>query len=98
MNALVEHGGFPESFLRREARFTRRWRNLRSGQLLREDVHDLTRVQDIGQLAKLAQLLEQRSGEQRVASSLAREVRVSENTVRAWIEILTPLSFHTSGS
>ena len=91
LKALVEHGGFPEPFLRRDARFTRRWRNLRSGQLLREDVRDLTRVQEIGQLAKLAQLLEQRSGEQLVARSLAREVRVSENTVRAWIEILTSL-------
>lgn len=91
LNALVEHGGFPEPFLRRDARFTRRWRNLRSGQLLREDVRDLTRVQEIGQLAKLAQLLEQRSGEPLVASSLAREARVSENTVRAWIEILTSL-------
>jgi len=54
LNALVEHGGFPEPFLRRDAQFTRRWRSLRSGQLLREDVRDLTRVQEVGQLVKLA--------------------------------------------
>ncbi|NOY01059.1 MAG: AAA family ATPase, partial [Verrucomicrobia bacterium] len=41
-NALWTYGGYPEPFLKREARFSRRWQSLRSQQLLREDIRDLT--------------------------------------------------------
>ena len=84
--ALWEHGGFPEPFLRRETRFTRRWRSLRRQQLLREDIRDLTRIQELGQLEVLGDLLALRSGGQIVYSSLAGEVRTSVDTIRRWID------------
>lgn len=86
--ALWDHGGFPEPFTRRTSTFTTRWRNLRRAQLLREDVRDLTRIQELDQLDMLERLLTDRSGEQLVYSSLAREVRVSENTIRSWVGTL----------
>ena len=89
--ALWEHGGFPEPFVKREKRFSFRWRTLRRAQLLREEVRDLTRIQELDQLSVLGKLLEQRSGEQLVYSALAREVRVSENTVRSWVSTLCTL-------
>jgi hypothetical protein len=89
--ALWDHGGFPEPFTRRTATFTTRWRNLRRTQLLREDVRDLTRIQELDQLDMLERLLADRSGDQVVYSSLAREVRVSENTIRSWIGTLCSL-------
>jgi len=92
-NALWEFGGFPEPFLRRDKRFSRRWHSLRHNQLLREDVRALTRIQELEQLDSMALILERRSGEQLVYSRLAREVRVSENTVRAWISTLSSLHF-----
>ncbi len=89
--ALWEHGGFPEPFTQRSARFTTRWRGLRRTQLLREDVRDLTRIQELDQLGILERLLAERSGEQLVFSSLGKAVRVSENTVRSWIATLCSL-------
>jgi predicted AAA+ superfamily ATPase len=89
--ALWAYGGFPEPFVRRDARFSRRWQNLRQSQLLREDVRELTRIQEIDQLVALASLLASRSGQQVVYASLAKEVRVSENTARAWIGALSAL-------
>ncbi|MGI6087245.1 MAG: ATP-binding protein [Kiritimatiellia bacterium] len=89
--ALWTYGGFPEPFVRRDARFSRRWQNLRQSQLLREDVRELTRIQEIDQLLALASLLASRSGQQVVYASLAREIRVSENAVRAWIGSLSAL-------
>jgi predicted AAA+ superfamily ATPase len=91
--ALLEHGGFPEPFLRRDRSFSLRWRALRRGQLLRDEVRDLTRIQELDQLAILGRILESRSGEQVVYSSLAREVRVSENTIRSWISTFCALYF-----
>jgi len=90
-DALWAYGGFPEPFVRRDTRFSRRWQNLRQSQLLREDVRELTRIQEIDQLVALASLLASRSGQQVVYASLAKEVRVSENTVRAWIGALSAL-------
>ena len=91
--ALLVHGGFPEPFVRREAAFTRRWRALRSAQLLKRDVRDLTNIQEPAQLEVLARILAKRSSEQVAFSSLASEVRVGENTVRGWIEVLKSLYF-----
>ena len=92
-DALWIHGGFPEPFVKRDARFSRHWQNLRQSQLLREDVRELTRIREIDQLLALASLLASRSGQQVVYASLAREVRISENTVRAWIGALSVLHY-----
>jgi hypothetical protein len=91
--ALLEHGGFPEPFVRRDRRFSRRWRELRCSQLLRDEVRDLTRIQELDQLAILGRFLEERSGGQLVYSTLAREVRVSENTIRSWVSTFCSLYF-----
>ncbi len=91
--ALWEHGGYPEPFVRRAARFSARWRSLREAQLLKEDVRDLTRIQELDQLATLGRLLARQSGAQLVFSSLAKQIRVSENTVRNWIATLGSLQY-----
>ena len=74
--------------LRRDARFTRRWRATRTAQLVREDARELTGVQRLDQLEVMARLLTERSGEQLVFDNLARQVRVSADTVRRWITAL----------
>lgn len=89
--ALLEHGGFPDPFLRRDARFTRRWRDLRVVQLVREDLRDLTRVQELERMGTLATLLLERSGGQLSFASIAQELAVSPDTARRWIEILNSL-------
>lgn len=91
--ALLTHGGFPEPFVRREKAFTRRWRTLRAAQLLKKDVSDLYHTTELAQLEVLASLLSLRSGEQLVAASLANEIRVSENTIREWINVLKTLYY-----
>lgn len=87
-SALWEHGGFPEPFVRRDRRFTIRWRKIRREQLFREDLRDLTRVTDLTGIQILSELLLARAGEQIVTASLAREIGVAETTVKAWISTL----------
>ena len=91
--ALVQLGGYPEPLLRADQRFSRRWNRLRHEQLFKEDVRDLTRVQELSQLEALGTLLASRSGEQLIMANLAQEVRVAPNTLKAWIEILCSLHF-----
>ena len=87
-DALWEHGGFPEPFLRRDSRFTRRWRSLRQEQLSREDIRELARVTDLGTMEILMQLLAERSGQQLVYSNLAQEIQVAVDTIKRWIDFL----------
>ena len=90
-DVLWQHGGYPEPFLKRDARFSRRWQSLRLEQLVREDIRDLTQVQQIDQLEMLVKLLADRSAHQLVYDNLARTVRVSVDTVRRWIDVLRNL-------
>lgn len=90
-DALWSHGGYPEPFLKRDGRFSRRWQALRMEQLLREDIRDLTQIQQIGQLETLVKILRSHSAHQLVYSNLARDVRVAVDTVRRWIDALCSL-------
>jgi hypothetical protein len=91
--ALWTHGGYPEPFIKRNTRFTRLWQNLRLGQLLREDVRDLTQITHLDQLESLVNLLRRRSGQQLVYSNLASEIQVSVDTAKRWINTLCGLHF-----
>jgi len=92
-DALWEHGGFPEPFLRRDTRFSRRWRSLRHEQLSREDLREVTHVQDLGTMETLMQILAERSGQQLVYSNLAQEIGVAVDTVKRWIDLLGRLHY-----
>lgn len=90
-NALWHHGGYPEPFLKRDMHFSRRWQSLRREQLVREDIRDLTQIQQLDQLELLVKLLAGRSAQQLIYGNLANEIRVSIDTIRRWIDILVSL-------
>jgi predicted AAA+ superfamily ATPase len=91
--ALWEHGGFPEPFLRRDVRFTRRWRSLRHDQLTHEDIRDVTQIETLGLLETLTDILAELSGQRLIYSSLANEVGIAVDTVKRWIDLLERLHF-----
>jgi predicted AAA+ superfamily ATPase len=91
--ALWEHGGFPEPFLRRDVRFTRRWRSLRQDQLTREDIRDVAQIETLGLLETVTQILAERSGQQLIYSHLANEVGIAVDTVRRWLDVLQRLHY-----
>ena len=90
-DALWRHGGYPEPYLRRHLPFARRWQSTRTAQLVREDVRELTGVQQLGLLEVLVRILTERSGEQLVFGNLARQLRVAAETVRRWVTTLSDL-------
>jgi uncharacterized protein len=87
-DALLEHGGFPEPFIQRSEAFSRRLRAIRRDQLFREDIRDGTRIQELGQLELLAELLRKQAAESMDYQSLAKKVGVSIDTIRRWLEVL----------
>ena len=91
--ALVQHGGFPEPFLKRDLRFTRRWRGLRMDQLAREDLREVALVQDLGVMETLMRILAERSGQQMVYGNLAPALGVGQDTVKRWVDLLERLHY-----
>ncbi len=89
--ALWEHGGFPEPFLERDPAFSRKWQRLRRQQLLKEDLRDLTRIQEVSHLEVLAEILADRSAQQLSYSNLAQSVSVSVDTIQRWVDALESL-------
>lgn len=89
--ALWAHGGFPEPFLQRDASFTRRWAALRLEQLAREEVREISQVQQLAQIGVLARILSERSAQQLVYASLAQEIAVAPVTAKGWVQLLESL-------
>ena len=86
--ALVRFGGFPDPFVNRDIRFSRRWNSLRFEQLLKTDMRDLTRISELDQLSALAEILSNRSGEQLVYKSIGCDLGVDEKTAKKWVKTL----------
>lgn len=91
--SLYRFGGFPEPFSRASVRFYNRWAGLRMEQMFREDLRDLTRVQEIDQLLALSQVLRTQAGALANYSSLAADVAVSVDTIRRWLTTLESVYF-----
>lgn len=91
--ALLEFGGFPEPFIRRERRFYNKWRRARSDLLFSEEVRDLAQVSDLAALEVMASLLTDRAGSLLTYSSLANELGVALDTVKRWLKLLESLYF-----
>jgi predicted AAA+ superfamily ATPase len=85
---LLKNGGFPEPFIKNDPRFLNRWKTLRQEQLIREDIRDLSRIQELGQIEILAEILKHQSGQLTNYSSIAKKVNVSSDTIRRWIKTL----------
>lgn len=91
--ALLKFGGFPEPYLKRNTSFFNRWKRLRFEQLFREDLRDLSQVQEISQMQLLAEILQEEASHSLNYSVLAGKIKVSSPTLQRWIELLKNLYF-----
>lgn len=79
--------GFPEPYLSDKKTTYRRWSNTYSRQLIREDIRDLTGVKFITEIETLYMLLPSKVGSTLSAPSLARDLKVSYNSIQSWLKI-----------
>jgi hypothetical protein len=88
VETLLRFGGFPEPFLKASPRFFNRWSRTRLELLFREDIRDLTRIQEAGRIQVLAELMTHQAGQLVNYSDLATAVGASVDAIRHWIGIL----------
>jgi uncharacterized protein len=84
---LSELSGFPEPYLAGSKTNYRRWTNIYSRQLIREDIQDLTDIKSIADLETLYVLLPSRVGSPLSVTSLASDLKVSYNSVQSWLSV-----------
>lgn len=91
--SLLKYGGFPEPYLKRNPKFYNRWRRMRNEQFFKEDIRDLTNVQEIAQIQMLSELLRSQAGQLVNYSKLSSSVNVAQNTMKRWITTLNNLYY-----
>ena len=88
LNRLIQFGGFPNPYDKKNNRFLLQWHRLRRQQLFYEDIRSLKHIQDIAHIEMLATLLRAQTGQQVNYTSLANALRISVDTVIRWIHVL----------
>ena len=84
---LSQLSGFPEPYVAGRVTTYRRWSNTYSQQLIREDIRDLTGVKSVVDMETLYLLLPSKVGSPISVLSLARDLKVSYNSVRSWLSV-----------
>jgi predicted AAA+ superfamily ATPase len=86
--SLLKFGGFPEPYTKHDASFYRRWSETRKQRILREDIRDLTRIQDIDRLESLVELLPSKVGSLLSINSIREDLEVAFETAESWLTVL----------
>jgi len=84
---LAHFSGFPEPFLTGKREFYTLWSRDIKRQILREDVRDLMAIRRADQLELLLSLLPSRVGSPVAIDNLARDIGVSFDSVRNWLDL-----------
>ena len=88
LRRLMKFSGYPEPLIRGSERFYNQWKRSRLEKLFDEDVRDLSRVQDVYQVQRLAELLAARVSGGVNYASLAEDLSVSPPAVKNWLVLL----------
>lgn len=97
LETINTFGGFPapllESFLQKEnaLEYASRWRNQYYTDLVREDILEFGRLQEIRAIKNLLEMLRYRVGSPLSYKALSEDLQISPTTVKKYIEILESL-------
>lgn len=88
---LLERGGFPEPALAPTAADAQRWRTDYFSGLVREDVLEFSRLQEVNAMRLFAEMLRSRVGSPLSLASMGRDLNVSPVTLARYLEVLEAL-------
>ena len=88
---LLEKSGFPEPYLDPSPHFYGRWKQSHQDIIIKEDLRDLTSLQDLKAIENLIEHLRRCVGGTVNHSSLSQKIKKSDKTVKRWLESLESL-------
>lgn len=93
LDHLLQFGGFPEPFLKGNARHWKRWQREHQSRVIQEDLINLEHVKEVSHLDLLSQVLPERVGALLSVNNLRQDLSVAFETVDRWITIMENLYF-----
>jgi hypothetical protein len=88
---LSRLGPFPEPFLQQNDRFSRKWHQDYLSLVIRQDLKDISKVEELDKVERLLLLMPPRIMSPLSMANLARDLEVSHTTVKRWLEQLKRL-------
>ena len=88
---LMKLGGFPEPYFSAKEIEAKRWSREYRTRLIREDMTQLERIQDLGSMELLAMRLPELVGSPLSINALREDLQVSHKAVSTWIKVLERL-------
>lgn len=88
---LLARGGFPEPALGSSDADAQRWRSDYFAGLVREDVLEFSRLQEVNAMRLFAEMLRSRVGSPLSIASIARDLHISSVTLNKYLDILEAL-------
>lgn len=88
---LLQRGGLPEPALAASDDDAQRWRNDYFAGLVREDVLEFSRLQEVNAMRLFAEMLRSRVGSPLSLASIARDLNLSQVTLAKYLDILEAL-------
>lgn len=88
LSAFMEYGPFPEPFLKQDTKTVRIWRRNREQLVIREDLRDISRLPELGQIEMMAALLPDRVGSLFSLTSIREDLLKSIPTIKRWLAYL----------
>jgi predicted AAA+ superfamily ATPase len=93
LSDLFVFSGFPEPLFAKNSKIQRLWKNNRLHKIVREDLLDLSQVQEISSVEILCSLLPERVGSTVSVQSLREILNVSHESVSRWLTYLQELYY-----
>ncbi|MBI2337002.1 MAG: ATP-binding protein [Deltaproteobacteria bacterium] len=93
---LFQQGGFPEPLFKLNATQHARWSHLRKETLVKEDLRDLSRIQELEGIHTLMELLPNKVGSPLSLQSLLEDLEISHPTLKNWLRWLRHLYYYFS--
>jgi uncharacterized protein len=91
LSRLFNVSGFPEPFLENDPVFYARWKKSHIDVILRQDLFDLSAIQDILSVETLIEMLRGRVGSPISYANLAQDLKKDPKTIKSYLELLESL-------
>jgi uncharacterized protein len=82
---LLDWSGFPEPLFAQDSSFLRIWQRERLMRIVREDIRDMTRIQDLTKLEQMVELLPEKVGNPLSIKSLCEDIEIDHKTAKRWL-------------
>lgn len=93
LSDLLQFGGFPEPFQKKDRKFHQRWVVERTSRVVQQDLRDLEVVKDISLLETLMHTLPTKVASAFSINSLREDLSVSPTTLERWVQLLELLYY-----